>query len=253
MTKAELKNVLNEKLQGVPEKELNRSIDFYMEMIDDRMEDGISEEDAVAAVGDVKEIADSILTEIPMSKIVKEKVKNVKPKRGLKPWEIVLLALGFPIWFPVTLSIGLVALVLVLVFYLVYWVFILVFYLIDLCFALGGIAGIVYGVLAIAKVGAAQGFGFIGAGLFLCGLGVAFFFLCNIIAKGMIALSKNIGRGIKYLFVGRRKKNSDTADEAGSDPDKGASEADETGKTDRGEIKTADNDKEDELTNGQNE
>ena len=206
MTKAELKEALNEKLQGIPEKELSRSIDFYMEMIDDRMEDGLSEEDAVAAVGDIKEIADSILADVPVTKLVKEKVKNVKPKRGLKPWEIVLLALGFPVWFPVTFALALVALILVVVFYLVYGLFIIVFYVIDLCFAVGGLAGVAYGCVALFRVGAPQGFFFIGCGLALIGAAIGFFFVCNLVAKGMIALSKNIVKGIKYLFVGRRKK-----------------------------------------------
>ncbi len=213
MNKTEFIAELNEKLQGIPERELKSSIDFYVEMIDDRVEDGLSEEDAVAALGSIKDITDRILEETPMVKIVKEKVKNAKPKRALRTWEIVLLAVGSPIWFPILLCLGIVAVVLVLVLYLVYWVIILTFYVLDLAIALTGVAGIAFGLVAIFRLGPAQGFFFIGAGLFLCGFGVLFFLLCNLIAKGMIHLSKNIGRGIKYLFVGRKKKETKEAAE----------------------------------------
>ena len=65
-------------------------------MIADRMEDGLSEEDAVASVGSVEEIAAQIIADTPLSKLAKA---YIKPKRRLTAWEIVLLALGFPIWF----------------------------------------------------------------------------------------------------------------------------------------------------------
>ena len=209
MNKEALLNSLKEKLAGLPEAELKKSLDFYSEAIDDRMEDGLSEEEAVAAMGDVKDIANEILEDIPLKKLVKNKVKNVTPKRGLKPWEIVLLVLGSPVWLPITLALAIVFAVLVLVFYILYWVFILVFYVIDLCIAVGGVAGIAAGVFLIAKGEIAPGFFLIGSGFFLGGLSIPFFFLCNLIAKGMIALSKKIVGGIKWIFVGRKKDKAE--------------------------------------------
>ena len=66
-------------------------------MIDDRMEDGISEEEAVEGIGTVDQIYEQIMSDMPLVKLVKEKVK---PKRKLKAWEIVLLTLGSPVWIP---------------------------------------------------------------------------------------------------------------------------------------------------------
>lgn len=214
MNKNQLMDALKERLAGLPEEELKRSLDFYAEMIDDRMEDGLSEDEAVAGLGDVKEISDRILEDIPLKKIVSEKVKKIKPERKLKAWEIVLIAVGSPVWFPVGLALGITAAVLALTFYLVFWILIIVFYVVDLCLVLGGLCGVVAGIAAFAKGMGQYGFFLLGAGLFCGGLSIPFFFLCNIIAKGMLKLSKSIIVGIKSLFV-RKKKNAEPEIKAG--------------------------------------
>ena len=61
MTKTEFVLELTSKLSLLPWEEVEDRISFYVEMIDDRMEDGLSEEEAVAAVGSVDEIAAQII------------------------------------------------------------------------------------------------------------------------------------------------------------------------------------------------
>ena len=65
MTKLEFILALNEKLSAYPKAEVQQRLSFYSEMIEDRMEDGLSEEEAVAAVGDVAHIAAEIAAELP--------------------------------------------------------------------------------------------------------------------------------------------------------------------------------------------
>ena len=95
MDKQEFLSKLRAKLFGLPQKELEERLSFYSEMIDDRIEEGLSEETAVKELGAVYEVAGQIIAEIPLSKLVKERIK---PKRALNVWEIVLLAIGSPIW-----------------------------------------------------------------------------------------------------------------------------------------------------------
>lgn len=95
MDKQEFLSKLRAKLSGLPQKELEERLSFYSEMIDDRIEEGLSEEDAVKELGTVDEVAGQVIAEIPLSKLVKERIK---PKRALNVWEIVLLAIGSPIW-----------------------------------------------------------------------------------------------------------------------------------------------------------
>ena len=87
MTKTEFLEQLKNSLTGLSEEDIKKSVDYYEEMIDDRMEDGIAEEEAVGGLGTVEEIRDRILQEVPITKIVKEKMK---PKRSLRAWAIVL-------------------------------------------------------------------------------------------------------------------------------------------------------------------
>ena len=47
MNKEEFLSELRTKLSGLPQEDIEERISFYSEMIDDRMEDGISEEEAV--------------------------------------------------------------------------------------------------------------------------------------------------------------------------------------------------------------
>ena len=51
MNKTEFVNQLSAGLMGLSQEDIKRSVDFYTEMIDDRIEDGMPEEEAVAALG----------------------------------------------------------------------------------------------------------------------------------------------------------------------------------------------------------
>ena len=94
MNKIQFLMVLQDRLCGLPQEDIEERLNFYGEMIDDRVEEGLSEEEAVADVGDVDQIVDQILQEVLLIKIVKEKIT---PKRKLKVLEIILLSLGSPI------------------------------------------------------------------------------------------------------------------------------------------------------------
>ena len=71
MNKVEFINALKEKLSNIPLKEVEERISFYSEMIDDKIEDGISEEDAVNQIGSVDEVINQILKEKQSSHIEK--------------------------------------------------------------------------------------------------------------------------------------------------------------------------------------
>ena len=83
-------------LKDLPEGEIQQSIAYFKEMIDDRIEEGMTEEEAVSDMGNIDKIAKRLLAE---HQSLVEKVKGkILPKRRLATWEIILLVLGFPIW-----------------------------------------------------------------------------------------------------------------------------------------------------------
>ena len=118
MNKQEFLKALSDRLQGIPKEDREKSLEYYSEMIDDRTEDGLTEEQAVKAMGNVDEISDKIINDTPIEKLIR---KKVTPERKLSALEIVLLTIGFPIWFPIGISLIAVAFAL----YLVLWVLIL--------------------------------------------------------------------------------------------------------------------------------
>lgn len=67
MNKTEFLVELKEKLSGIPQNEAADRLVFYGEMIDDRVEDGLTEEEAIAQIGSVNEIASQILSEVPVT------------------------------------------------------------------------------------------------------------------------------------------------------------------------------------------
>ena len=197
MTKEEFINALSTSLRGLSDEDIRKSVDYYEEIIDDRMEDGKTEEDAVSGLGTIDEIKDQILEEVPITKIVKEKIK---PKRALKAWEIVLLIIGSPVWIPVTAAFIIVALWL----YLCFWLIILCLYLSDFAIFISGFGGIV--LAFVQQNGFNTGLFLAGCGVALIGVAILLFFGFTQIAKGMIWLSKKIALGIKRMFVGGKEK-----------------------------------------------
>ena len=94
MNKTEFLGIIKDGISGLPQADIDERLAFYSEMIDDRIEDGLNEEEAVAAVGGPEEIIGQITADYPLNRLVKEKLK---PGRSMKAWEIVLIVLGFPL------------------------------------------------------------------------------------------------------------------------------------------------------------
>ena len=199
MNKAEFTQQLTNSLAGLSQYDINRSVDYYTEMIDDRVEDGMTEEDAVAALGSIDEIRSKILEEVPITKIVKEKMT---PKRSFGAGEIVLLVLGAPLWIPLLLA----GIVVILAIYISFWSIIFSLYVADLSVFISGLAGLI--VAAIKPGGPFGALFYAGCGIALIGVAILLFFGFNQVTKGLLFISKMIILGIKKMFVGGGKNET---------------------------------------------
>jgi len=195
--KQEFLDQLRVGLAGLPQDDIDERIAFYSEMIDDRMDEGLSEQDAVAQIGNVDEIISQIVDDIPLTKIVKDKIT---PKRKLSGFEIALLIIGSPLW----LSLLIVILSVVLTLYLCLWAIVISLWAANLTFALCALCGIVAGIFILC-IGIGKGFLLIGAGIALAGLAIFLFFGCKAATKGLVALTKLICKWIKSLFIRKEK------------------------------------------------
>ena len=194
MTKKEFLDELKKGLRGLPEDDIVRSIEFYSEMIDDRIEEGKTEEEAVAEIGTVKEAVSQILAEIPITKLIKEKVKK---RRRLGAFEIVLLVLGSPIW----LSLLIAAFAAVLSLYAVIWSVVISFWAVFASLSGSILGGIASGIIFICTDNLFTGLAMFAASLVLAGLSIFAFFGCRAATKSTVILTKKIVLAIKNCFV----------------------------------------------------
>lgn len=197
MNKQEFLNELKSKLTGLPQADLEERLSFYEEMIDDRIEDGKTEEEAVSEIGSVDEVVKTIMSEIPLSRLVKEKTSN---RKKMSVPVIILLVLGFPVWFPILVSIICVFFSL----YLTVWILILSMWIVDLSFAISSIAGIVALVFAIVQGSFPMIMLSIGTMLVMGGLAVLLFFACKAATVGFAKATGRMMIGIKTMFVGKK-------------------------------------------------
>lgn len=194
MNKNDFLKELKNGLRGLPADDIEECLSFYSEMIDDRIENGMSEEEAVLSVGSTNEIVTQTMADIPLGKLVKEKAK---PSRALRAWEIVLLILGSPIWFSLLVA----AFSVILSLYIVLWTLIISLWAIEISFIACGFAGVAVGILYMSLGKALTGIALLCAGLLLLGLSIFLFFGCRAATNGILMLSKKFGLGIKKLFV----------------------------------------------------
>lgn len=173
---------------------MEKSLEYYSEMIDDQIEDGIPEEEAVSAMGAPEEIARQILMDLPLPKVVRVKTK---PSRPLRVWEIVLLVLGSPVWVPLMLT----AVILFAVCYMVIWVMIFALYAIDFSFAMGALAGFIQGGISLFTLGGTQAAFYFGTGLVSIGVAILLFFAFNILAVKLVHLSQQFILWTKSCFL----------------------------------------------------
>lgn len=194
MNKQEFLAELRKGLSGLPQDDVEERLTFYGEMIEDRIEEGLWEEEAVSAVGSVDEIAAQIIADTPLAKSAKE---TMKPKRRLKAWEIVLLVLGSPIW----LSLLIAVCVVILSLYISLWSVIISLWAVFASFIGCAFGGIAVGIGFAFGSNGLTGIAMIGAGVVCAGLSIFTFFGCKAVTTGTVRLTKKIAIGIKNCFI----------------------------------------------------
>ena len=199
MKKQEFLEKLKKQLWALSPADIQRSLDYYCEMIDDRMEDGLLEEEAVAAVGDLDEIVRQILTETPRppATVNKEPQQGqTKQQRRLEPWMIVLLVLGAPLWISLITGLGGG----VLGIYVGLWSVVIALYATTFALAVCALGLLIAAFSLLWIRHFAKCAVVVGAALLCTGLAILIFLLSNLAAKGLGALTKLIWNGITGIF-----------------------------------------------------
>lgn len=185
MTKQEFLLQLNRALAGLPQEEIEERLTFYSEMIDDRIEEGLSEAEVIEGIGDPQDVAAQIKADFAPSKENKEPEKG-KHKWHWGPWEIVLLILAAPF----ILSVGSGVLGSVVSVYASVWATIISLW--ASVVALWGVAvgGIISGFGMIFTGAAIPGLAVIALAIFSAGFSIFMFFAAHLAGKWTVILTK---------------------------------------------------------------
>lgn len=198
MNKQEFLSALEKGLHGLPKNDVAERLSFYSEIIDDRIEEGLAEEDAIREIGDVNTIINQFISEIPIGKLAKEKIKS---RRRLSAWETVLLILGSPIW----LSLLIAAFAVVLALYVSLWAVLVSLWAVFVALVGCAFGGVFAGSLFFVAENKIAGIVTIGAGLACAGLSVFFFYVCKAATKGTLLLTKKIVLRLKNKLIVREE------------------------------------------------
>lgn len=201
MEKAEFLLELSARLQALPETELEKTLAYYSESIDDRVEDGMTIAQAIEALGNPDEIARGVLGDTPLKTLVKTRFSKRLLGRGRLSG--VLIALGFPVWFPLLAALTAV----VLSGYAALGACIVSVYAVLAALLVSGFGGLVFCV-SICLQGAALANCLCMAGLSLSalGAGMLLFRPVNAAARGLFFAGRVCVRGAKTLFLSKRRE-----------------------------------------------
>lgn len=200
MKKEEFLNKLRDELENANINNVEDIIEYYEEMIDDRIDDGMTEKKAVASIDGIDTIVKNELLDRPMATIIKEKVKDEAEKaekNGTKTLWLVLLIIGIPVWFPLIIGLlgGLFGLCCGV------WGIIIALFATILGLSVAAIACIGTGLISIFTMPTSMTLATITAGIILAGVSMILIPLAVTIAKGMISVIKRLFKAIKGLFV----------------------------------------------------
>lgn len=197
MTKNEFLLSLREALADLPQDEVKKAVIYYAATLDDRIEDGMDEQTAVASLGDIDDIAREIRESMPINVLVKRRFLGGGKMSGLK---IAAIACGFPIWFPL----GIALLAIIFSLYAVIWSLVIALLAVLLALGLAGVAGVVGGIVNCFIIRPVTGFMMAGIGLACIGL---FLMAIKPAIRGVKALcgaSAKVGRGVKRALLPRK-------------------------------------------------
>lgn len=199
MRKQDFIKELRLNLSFLPKEEIDDRISFYSELIDDKIEEGVKEEDAIKSIGSIDEIIDQIINDMPLSKIAKDKIK---PKRKLSGLEITLIIVGSPIWLSLLLS--LIAVLFSL--YIIGWSIIISVWAILISLIAVLVAGIVLTIISLFSNIYIVALSYLGATLVILGLTILMHYVCKTITRLYIKLTKLIVLSIKKKMLKRGEK-----------------------------------------------
>lgn len=191
MNKSEFLRILRQRLGQLPAEEREQNIAYYEELFSDMLEEGMSEEEAAAHLGDPEQIAREILAEQPLPRLVKSRVR---PSGGWTALSITLIVLGSPVWLPLLIALAAV----LLSVFVVIWALILSVLAAALAVGVSAVELLLAAIFGYLKI---SGFLLTGLALICVGLCLLTGLLAAALCRAAVRGGKWLWRQIKKLLV----------------------------------------------------
>lgn len=184
MTKRDFLKQLKKRLHLLPWQEREKLLAYYCELIEDEVEEGRSEEEAVLRRGNVDMIAEQTVREYISERCGAPDGKSVKLRSGGFGLRLTIAIVSFPVWLPLYLS-G--------------WSVLISLYVSALACVAAGVLYVAPAAFMLASEGAAGGFQ-LGCCIAAVGAGVLLGMGAWELTKLWLKMSKWLCRGIRYSF-----------------------------------------------------
>lgn len=201
MSKNDFLEILRFRLSHLPASEIEKHLSFYIESLDDRIEDGMNEYDAVSSLGNIDDIVSSIEQSISIPVLVKEKIKQTHKKINNKWIWAFLVICGAPLWIPLLITI----IMTIVSVYIIAWSIIITLYSLVATLGIVGICGVVIGAVNLFTTNIGSALMILGVNISALGFGIVIVSPVNIVSKKLIQLTKIFILKVKSLFVTRKE------------------------------------------------
>ena len=202
---------VREQTAGMPLTEINRLLEYYSEMIDEAIEEGMSEEEATAHLGTWEEICAQIeefrtsepqpieaIKEEP-AKELKNPIPETKPKKriSLPMWAVVLLILTSPVWGAIVLALGIAAFAVIVSLVVIGGALVISLFAVALCLVVVGIVGIPASFVLLVTSSTAP---------FLLTIGMSLFCVGTAILGGLLSIAfyRFFSASVSFLYASIR-------------------------------------------------
>ena len=154
MNKQQFISMLEQRLHSLPHAEKEQILIYYNETIEDRMEDGMSEEESIGSLDTMDEIVNQIYADRDLQQDI------IQQKKSYKSLKILALILLSPFWLTIVC--------LVLILYLVLWIIMAALVCVMICFGFTVLVGL-WGIFPVWQANTASGMILLGCILFFLG------------------------------------------------------------------------------------
>lgn len=188
MKKNEFMDALKKKIKNESYEYVCQVVEYYDEIISDLIEDGVSEEDAIASLGSI----DDILINMHGEDIIEMKPHSKKSTAVIGG----LLILGFPLWGSLLAA----GLLLLLSVYIIIWCIPIV----TVCLAFAGVISFIVGIFGAFPLfidSVALGLTQLGLSALFGSIGIIGIILTHAVSKRIYNYSKLLTGYIKEMFV----------------------------------------------------